>query len=120
MPGTTFLEKEDKQLVQIAHDYAERGTGRITWKDVAQKMKRRGRSPAELAQRVTSLKRTFGTDLSKFPRQVGTSKRQGDRSFRDLALNQGQEFPRGNSRHPLALEAPSMASDPAVTLVERS
>ncbi|EGZ04534.1 hypothetical protein PHYSODRAFT_536192, partial [Phytophthora sojae] len=72
MPGTTFLEEEDKQLVQIAREYAERGTGRIAWKDVAQKMKRWGQTPAELAQRVSSLKRTFGTDLAKFPRSFYT------------------------------------------------
>ncbi|EGZ24713.1 hypothetical protein PHYSODRAFT_433900, partial [Phytophthora sojae] len=56
----------------VGREYADRGTGRIAWKDVAQKMKRWGRTPAELAQRVSSLKRTFGTDLAKFPRSFYT------------------------------------------------
>ncbi|KAF1783515.1 histone H3-K79 methyltransferase [Phytophthora cactorum] len=56
MPSTTFLEEEDKMLVQIASKYLEQGSKRIAWKDVARKMKRWKRSPEELARRINSLK----------------------------------------------------------------
>ncbi|KAF1792142.1 SANT/Myb domain [Phytophthora cactorum] len=57
MPSTTFLEEEDKMLVQIASKYLEQESKRIAWKDVARKMKRWKRSPEELARRINSLKR---------------------------------------------------------------
>ncbi|POM66267.1 Hypothetical protein PHPALM_17900 [Phytophthora palmivora] len=54
MPDTTFLEEEDKELVQTDRDYAEQG---------ACKMERWKPSPAKLAQRLNSLKLTFGFQL---------------------------------------------------------
>ncbi|KAG1712089.1 hypothetical protein DVH05_009328 [Phytophthora capsici] len=67
MPNTTFLDEEDRGLVQLARRYAVLGTGRIPWKRVAHELKRWKRSSVELAQRMNSLKRTYGTDLTKFP-----------------------------------------------------
>ncbi|KAG2771905.1 hypothetical protein PC129_g18445 [Phytophthora cactorum] len=53
MPGTTFLQEEDKMLVQTASKMSEQGTRRIAWKDVARKMKRWKRSPEEHAEEST-------------------------------------------------------------------
>eukprot|EP00644_Phytophthora_capsici_P005337 jgi/Phyca11/96254/e_gw1.1.1318.1 len=67
MPNITFLDEEDRGLAQLARRYAALGTERIPWKKVAHELKRWKRSPVELAQRMNSLKRTYGTDLTKFP-----------------------------------------------------
>ncbi|KAF1788140.1 SANT/Myb domain [Phytophthora cactorum] len=92
MPSTTFLEDEDKTLVQLAREYTGKGRGRIAWKNVAQKMKRWSRSPAELAHRLNSLKRTFGADLSKFPPSFYTPVRaaRGRRNACIVQIRQGR------------------------------
>lgn len=66
MPQTTFLEEEDKRLVQLARSYADQGVP-VAWREVAKKMRRWQRKPKELEQRLNSLKRTFGTNLAAFP-----------------------------------------------------
>ncbi|KAE9276353.1 hypothetical protein PF008_g29113 [Phytophthora fragariae] len=57
MPQTTFLEEEDKMLVQQARRYTDRGE-RIAWGQVQKKMRRWGRTSKELSQRLNSLKKT--------------------------------------------------------------
>ncbi|KAE9320583.1 hypothetical protein PF001_g5324 [Phytophthora fragariae] len=57
MPQTTFLEEEDKMLVQQARRYTDRGE-RIAWGQVQNKMRRWGRTSKELSQRLNSLKKT--------------------------------------------------------------
>ncbi|KAG2893598.1 hypothetical protein JG687_00004085 [Phytophthora cactorum] len=66
MPGTTFLEEEDKQLVQLARAYTDQGV-HVAWNQVANKMRRWKRRHKELEQRLNSLKRTFGKVLAEFP-----------------------------------------------------
>ncbi|KAG6963229.1 hypothetical protein JG688_00008238 [Phytophthora aleatoria] len=66
MPGTTFLEEEDKQLVQLARANTVQGV-HVAWNQVANKMRRWKRRPKELEQRLNSLKRTFGKVLAEFP-----------------------------------------------------
>ncbi|KAF4027746.1 hypothetical protein GN244_ATG20625 [Phytophthora infestans] len=62
----TFLEEEDKALVQLARTYTERGS-KVAWSEVAKKMRRWRRSSVQLAQRLNALKRTFGRNLTSFP-----------------------------------------------------
>ncbi|KAE9063185.1 hypothetical protein PF010_g29099 [Phytophthora fragariae] len=57
MPQTTFLEEEDKMLVQQARRYTDRGE-RIAWGQVQKKMRRWGWTSKELSQRLNSLKKT--------------------------------------------------------------
>ncbi|KAE9161819.1 hypothetical protein PF005_g31089 [Phytophthora fragariae] len=82
MPQTTFLEEEDKMLVQQARRYTDRGE-RIAWGQVQKKMRRWGRTSKELSQRLNSLKKTYGTNLAVFPPSVSTPVRavRGRRSI---------------------------------------
>ncbi|KAG3098890.1 hypothetical protein PI124_g15409 [Phytophthora idaei] len=91
MPGTTFLEEEDKTLVQTESKMSEQETRRIAWKDVARKMKSWKRSPEELARKINSLKRSFGTDLTKFLASFYTTVHatRGRRSAPAVLIRQG-------------------------------
>ncbi|KAG3231755.1 hypothetical protein PI124_g23151 [Phytophthora idaei] len=55
---TSFLDSEDKALVQVALLF-ERDGLRITWADVARRVKTK-RAPTELRLRLANLKRTYG------------------------------------------------------------
>ncbi|KAE9352152.1 hypothetical protein PF008_g5611 [Phytophthora fragariae] len=57
MPQTTFLEEDDKMLVQQARRYTDRGE-RVAWGQVQNKMRRWSRTSKELSQRLNSLKKT--------------------------------------------------------------
>ncbi|KAG3115908.1 hypothetical protein PI125_g5134 [Phytophthora idaei] len=68
---TTFTFDDDKQLVQLAWTYIEAGS-RIAWKDVARRMRPTGHTAAALYQRLQSLFRTWGKDISPFPAKFFT------------------------------------------------
>ncbi|KAE9352153.1 hypothetical protein PF008_g5611 [Phytophthora fragariae] len=71
MPQTTFLEEDDKMLVQQARRYTDRGE-RVAWGQVQNKMRRWSRTSKELSQRLNSLKKTYGTNLAVFPPPFST------------------------------------------------
>uniref|UniRef100_H3H6C1 SLC26A/SulP transporter domain-containing protein n=1 Tax=Phytophthora ramorum TaxID=164328 RepID=H3H6C1_PHYRM len=64
---TSFLDWEDKQLVQIAYEFEKEGI-RITWAYVVRRMTKSKRTAAELRLRLASLKRTYGKFVKDFPR----------------------------------------------------
>ncbi|GMF42326.1 unnamed protein product [Phytophthora fragariaefolia] len=72
---STFSFDDDKQLVQMARTYIDDGT-RITWKDIARRMRPTGHSAAELRQRLQSLFRTWGRDIARFPSSFFTEVRR--------------------------------------------
>ncbi|EEY56273.1 uncharacterized protein PITG_20661 [Phytophthora infestans T30-4] len=63
---TKFTDAEDKKLVVLALEY-ESQRKRVQWKEVARAM--RGKYSAQALQsRLRALKRTYGMDISRFPR----------------------------------------------------
>ncbi|KAF1776539.1 hypothetical protein GQ600_23885 [Phytophthora cactorum] len=66
MVRTSFSFDDDKQLVQLARAYEDAGS-RICWNDVDHSMRRTGRTPAALKQRLRSLMRMQGNRVSGFP-----------------------------------------------------
>ncbi|POM71195.1 Histone methylation protein [Phytophthora palmivora] len=63
---TAFTFDDDKELIQLARKYSDAGS-RVAWQDVANKMRRTGHSALALRQRLNTLMRTWGRDLSRFP-----------------------------------------------------
>ncbi|POM77943.1 Histone methylation protein [Phytophthora palmivora] len=63
---TAFTFDDDKELFQLARKYSDAGS-RVASKDVANKMRRTGHSALALRQRLNTLMRTWGRDLSRFP-----------------------------------------------------
>ncbi|GMG17819.1 unnamed protein product [Phytophthora fragariaefolia] len=63
---TPFTFDDDKELVQIARQYSDAGA-RVAWQDVANKMRRTGHTAQVLRQRLHTLMRTSGRDLTRFP-----------------------------------------------------
>ncbi|KAE8893403.1 hypothetical protein PF005_g28544 [Phytophthora fragariae] len=63
---TTFTIEDDKELVQLASAHVDAGA-RISWADVAQRMRRADHSARELQQRLRTLMKTWGTDIRLFP-----------------------------------------------------
>ncbi|KAG6958932.1 hypothetical protein JG688_00010311 [Phytophthora aleatoria] len=90
MPGTTFLQEEDKMLVQTASKMSEQGTRRIAWKDVARKMKRWKRSPED----DTTRELTFQAQTMIFQR---VARQKATYPGRPPHLNAGEILPRGVS-----------------------
>ncbi|KAG3180120.1 hypothetical protein PC116_g18071 [Phytophthora cactorum] len=64
---TSFLDCEDKQLVQIALEFEREGI-RVTWAYVARRMAKSKRTATEPRLRLPSLKRTHGKAVKNFPR----------------------------------------------------
>ena len=62
-----FSDEEDRALVQLALQHAEKGKKRISWKAIATMM-RATKRPEQLRLRLAGLKKRFGSDLVKFPR----------------------------------------------------
>jgi len=65
--ATSFLDWEDKQLVQIALEFEREGI-RVTWSYVARRMAKSKRTASQLRLRLVSLKRTYGKEIKNFPR----------------------------------------------------
>lgn len=63
---TRFTQTEDRQLVALALVY-QRQQRHIAWAGVAYAMRSSRRTPLELKERLKTLKRSFGNDLSRFP-----------------------------------------------------
>ncbi|KAF1782910.1 histone H3-K79 methyltransferase [Phytophthora cactorum] len=63
---TSFQDWKDKALVSIALQF-DKEVIRITWSYVARRMAKSKRTGSELRLRLTSLKRTYGKTLSRFP-----------------------------------------------------
>ncbi|KAG3116563.1 hypothetical protein PI125_g4551 [Phytophthora idaei] len=108
---TTFTFDDDKQLVQLARTYIEAGS-RIAWKDVARRMRLTGHTAAALRQRLQSLFRTWGRDISRFPANFFTVVRRPcgrppavTQQLRSLAANP----PPRQSNRAGAAEPPSAA-----------
>ena len=59
-----FSDKEDRMLVQLVYQHIGK---RISWTNIAKKMKSKKR-PEQLRLRVTCLKKRLGNGLSNFPR----------------------------------------------------
>jgi hypothetical protein len=62
-----FSDKEDRMLIQLVHKQTVLKGKRISWRDIARRIKSR-KSPEQLRQRVVCLKKRFGNVLSSFPR----------------------------------------------------
>ncbi|KAG3086500.1 hypothetical protein PI125_g18915 [Phytophthora idaei] len=63
---TTFTFDDDKQLVQLARGYVDADT-RVSWKDVARRMRPTGHTAVALRQRLQTLYRTWGRYITQFP-----------------------------------------------------
>ena len=61
-----FSDKEDKMLIQLVQREEARNKSRISWIQIAEKMKSKKR-PEQLRLRVKKLKQRFGIDFSKCP-----------------------------------------------------
>ncbi|GMF35140.1 unnamed protein product [Phytophthora fragariaefolia] len=61
---TPFTFDDDKELVQIARQYSDAGA-RVAWQGVANKMRRTGHTALVLHQRLHTLMRTWGCDLTR-------------------------------------------------------
>jgi tRNA G46 methylase TrmB len=61
-----FADEEDRQLVQHVRVYID-STRRINWDEIALRMKKTKKSREKLRQRLKTLKRTHGNDLTRFP-----------------------------------------------------
>ncbi|KAE8992995.1 hypothetical protein PF011_g17321 [Phytophthora fragariae] len=72
---STFSFDDDKQLVQIARTFIDAGT-RIAWVDVARRMRPAEHSAAALRQRLQTLFRTWGRDITRFPPSFFTEERR--------------------------------------------
>ncbi|POM60612.1 Histone methylation protein [Phytophthora palmivora] len=71
MVRTSFCFDDDKELVQLARNYEQDGA-RISWRDVAHRMRRTRHNANALHQRLKSLMRTHGSRLAQFPRNYFT------------------------------------------------
>ncbi|KAG1710076.1 hypothetical protein DVH05_017084 [Phytophthora capsici] len=71
---TAFTFDDDKQLVQLARKYVETNQ-RIVWADIA-RMSSTGHKAAALRQRLQSLYRTWGRDITRFPPNFFTAVRR--------------------------------------------
>eukprot|EP00644_Phytophthora_capsici_P002325 jgi/Phyca11/63084/gw1.27.524.1 len=75
---TAFTFDDDKQLVQLARKYVETNQ-RIAWADIARRMSSTGHKAAALRQRLQSLYRTWGRDITRFPPNFFTASTPPDR-----------------------------------------
>ncbi|POM76257.1 Histone methylation protein [Phytophthora palmivora] len=71
MVRTSFCFDDDKELVQLARGYEQDGA-RISWRDVAHRMRHTRHNANALHQRLKSLMRTHGSRLAQFPRNYYT------------------------------------------------
>ncbi|KAG3117985.1 hypothetical protein PI125_g3291 [Phytophthora idaei] len=62
---TTFTFDDDKQLVQLARGYIDADT-RVSWKDITCRMRPTGHTAVALRQRMQTLYRTCGRDITLF------------------------------------------------------
>ena len=63
-----FSDEEDKELFQLARKYVDAGWT-IRWDTIATKMRHTKKKKEVLRGRFSTLKITYGKDLSKFPRR---------------------------------------------------
>ncbi|EGZ06561.1 hypothetical protein PHYSODRAFT_353125 [Phytophthora sojae] len=63
---TTFSFEDDMELVQLARSYVDRGS-RVSWTDIAHRMRRTGHTATALQGRLRTLMRTWGRDISRSP-----------------------------------------------------
>ncbi|POM81271.1 Histone methylation protein [Phytophthora palmivora] len=70
MVRTSFSFDDDKQLVQLVRRYEDAGA-RIVWANVVHNMRHTGQISA-VKQRLRSLKRSHGNQISQFPRKTTT------------------------------------------------
>lgn len=63
---TAFTFEDDKELVQQARSFLSDGS-RISWQDIAHRMRHTGHTSSALQKRLGALKRTWGRDISRFP-----------------------------------------------------
>ncbi|KAE9011404.1 hypothetical protein PF010_g22090 [Phytophthora fragariae] len=72
---TIFSFEDDQELVQLARAYLDGGS-RVSWTDIARRMRRTGHTAATLQGRLRTLMRTWGRDISRFPPSFFTQVRR--------------------------------------------
>ena len=61
-----FSDADDRALYRLVKAFADKNS-RIDWDHVAHRMRHTGKSRAALRERLKTLKKTHGKDLSRFP-----------------------------------------------------
>lgn len=84
-----FTDAADRQLVQLAAEFATRGQ-QIHWGNLAARMKRCAHSKEALQRRLKTLKRTHGSDVRAFPpwyfRETSARRNGGERDRGSVLL----------------------------------
>ena len=63
---TNFTDEQDKEIVQLARKFVDSGKV-ISWEVVARRMKHTRLGKHVLCERLKTMKKMYGKDLTKFP-----------------------------------------------------
>jgi len=118
-----FSTREDRHLVQLAAQYEDRGT-KVSWVDIAGKMKYAKKEPRVLQRRIVMLKQTHGKVLRSFPSSFflppRANERETLRKAREVTRNDVGRLRMLLPMPPVTVECGRLAESNCTTNIERN